>query len=114
MMADMVAAPQRNVGSDGDEWLNRVVLQQQEVVAHLEALPDPGTARDVMGESVALSPARSDLGRAQLVESAIPHSHEQVVVVRRQAQLDLPERSDRQPGQAVLLPNAAVAPTAGH
>src|SRR3546814_11659161 len=100
--------------SDGDEWLNRFGLQQQEVVAHLEALPDPGAARDVMGESVALRPARSDLGRAQLVESAISHGHEQVVVVRRKAPLDLLERCDRQPGQAVLLQIAAVDRGAGH
>src|SRR4051794_11870233 len=107
-MADVVAAPEHHVVADVDERLDRVVLEDEAVLADDEIGPRRRLRADVGNQPItALLRLPADAG-SDLVDAPVADSDEHRVVRGRVALDDLLECDYRAPGQDLLAEVLAV------
>ena len=103
MVPDVVAAPQRHIGSDLCEWLNRIVFEDEAVFFHIEVRESGSTTADVRRQPISLGTGGGYFCSPQLVDPGIADRNEQSKTVRWKGVGCAFKRNDRPPMEAVFL-----------
>jgi hypothetical protein len=108
VMADMVAAPQNDVVTDRREGLDRIVLQDEAIVADPALVQDGGVAADIARQPVPEIPGFEIFCSADLIEPGISDGDEEVIRIGRKGRGRLVEGDDRKSGEARLADIGSV------
>src|SRR5437588_3794037 len=113
MMTDVVAAPQSDVVLDAHEWLDRVVFEDEAVLAKLEPAPHARLAAEIARQPVPRGLRHRAFLGSYGVYLGVAHRDEQVVRAGREGGLRLRESDHRQAAKARFLQVTGVYREAG-